>query len=474
VDESLRNPGSHASASEATPIPSHTEAAPITPEKTPLPGAGGISLDGFKDVFRIKDFRRLFWGQAISALGDWVGTLAFIVAAQRLTQQSAAVAIVLILRLLPSFFATPIGGVLSDRWDRKRIMVMSDIVRFGIIGAVPFVPHIGALYAFAFAHECFSLVFLPARDASLPNIVPRNRLEPANALIMGSSFAGIPLSGPVFAILAWTGTHFPATFHHEHLFQGGLPSFAFFFDAVTFLVSAAMIQRMNIHGPIRDPSQGSEPFFAAVREGARYIGRRPLLRGLAYAVAVAMLGGGVLFALGVGYVHDTLHGSDVQFGWLMGLFGAGMVIGFLTSQLKPPGGIKWMVRISLLIMGGVLISMGVVPVLFIAYAVAAVFGTAFSTALIVGMSAAQGRSDDAHRGRVMALVHMLVRIALSVGAISAAGIATLVPKGGLRIPLIHLHPDKNQVALVVAGTLIALGTLSVRGRETPEDEIEAA
>src|SRR4029077_2845038 len=87
-----------------------------------------------------------------------------------------------------------------------------------------------------------------------------------------------------------------------------------------------------------------------------------------------------------------------------------------------------------------------------------------STAVIVAMSAVQGRSDDAHRGRVMAVVHMLFRIALSVGALAAAGIASAVPNGGLHLPVLGFHPDKNQVAIMIAGVLIALGILTVRGR----------
>jgi dTMP kinase len=429
------------------------------PEK---PGPA-ISLQGFKEVFRVKDFRRLFWGQGASALGDWVGTLAFISAAQRMTGQPAAVAIVLILQLVPAFFATPIGGVLSDRWDRKKIMVTADLVRFAIILAVPFVPHIGALYAFAFAQACFSLVFLPARDASVPNVLKGENLEAANALVMGSSYGGIPISGPIFAILAWTGNHFPLRFHDHP------ESFAFFFDAFTFLVSAAMIQRMAIGKAEHAEEHVGEGFFTSVAEGAQYIAARPLLRGLAYSCAVAMLGGGVLFALGIGYVHQTLSGGDVQFGWLMGLFGAGMVGGFLVSQLKPPGGVKWMVRISLLAMGAVLIFMGIFPVLAIAYGLAVVFGAAFSTSLIVAMSAVQGRSDDQHRGRVMAVVHMLFRIALSVGALASAGIASAVPDRGLELPVFHVHPDKNQVGLVIAGALISLGILTVRGKSEPDE-----
>src|SRR5260221_3186544 len=177
----------------------------------PVPaGNHGISLDGFKAVFRNRNFRALFWGQAISSLGDWVGTLALIGAADfRSHGQPLAVTAVLVLRLVPTFLATPVGGVLSDRWDRRKIMIYSDMARFAIISVVPFIPNLYVLYVLAFAHETFSLVFLPARDASIPNLVGTEHLEAANAAVMGSSFAGIPLSGPVYAGLAFVGAHYP-------------------------------------------------------------------------------------------------------------------------------------------------------------------------------------------------------------------------------------------------------------------------
>jgi dTMP kinase len=447
-------------------IPPHPEGqsdASASRAHGPLPGAPKFALGGFSVVLRNRDFRRLLWGQGVSALGDWVGTLAFIVAAQKLAPgRPEAVAIVLVLRLLPSFVATPIGGVLSDRWDRKKIMINSDIARFAIIGAVPFVPKIGALYAFAFAHECFSLVFLPARDASLPNIVPAEHLEAANALVMGSSYGGIPLSGPIFAGLAYAGAHFPSSLPTEHIWRAHPYSFAFAFDAFTFLVSAALIKRMHLPpAHARTDGEGVREFFRSIREGERYVLTRPFLRGLAFAVSIAMLGGGVLFALGVGYVHETLGGGDVEFGWLMGIFGGGMLIGFVLSQVRAP--VAWVVRAALFTMGAVLVFMAVFPVLAIGYLAAAGFGAAFSTSLIVAMSTAQARTDDEHRGRVMAAVHMLVRAALSLGALFAGGIAALVPDRGVNV--FGLRADKNQLALIVAGGLIAAGTLSVRREE---------
>lgn len=448
---------------------------PSPPRDSP-PGAGGakgpagIAMSGFREVFRIPDFRRLFWGQAVSALGDWVGTLAFIVAAQQLApDQPAAVAAVLVLRLVPAMFATPIGGVLADRFNRKRIMIWSDLARFAIIFAVPFIPHLATLYVGAFVHECFSLVFLPARDASLPNVVGKERLEAANAIVMGSSFGGIPLSGPIFAGLAWIGLHYPVWLPFDRAIRAHSFAFAFIFDAFTFIISAIMIWRLSLPSSRLAAGKAHAPFLQSLGEGLRYIKNSPFIRGLAYAVGVAMLGGGVLFALGIGYVRETLcdrspECGTVGFGWLMGLFGAGMVIGFALSQLKPERGVTWMIRGSLVAMGGVLIFMALVSVLWIGYVLALVFGAAFSLSLILGMSATQAATDDAHRGRVMAAVHMLVRGMLSVGALASGGIAAAIPERGIDLPLAP-RLDQNQVALAIAGGLIVLGTLGVRSAE---------
>ncbi|MHB8510666.1 MAG: MFS transporter [Actinomycetota bacterium] len=428
--------------------------------------AGGFSLDGFKAVFKVRDFRLLFFGQAISALGDWVGTLAFIAAAEQLSKNAFAVPGVLALRLLPTLFATPLGGVFADRFDRKKIMILSDLIRFGIIVAVAFIPNLIALFTLAFAHECFSLIFLPARDASLPNIVPTERLEPANGLMMVSSFGGIPLAGPVYGAIAAIATHFPTSLPTEALWRpdhgGHAWALTFLFDSLTFLVSAACIYRMHLPEREHLESQAEEKMGAMLRAGARYVGNSRLLRGLAYAVSLGLLGGGVLFAKGISYVKDTLGGNDVAFGYLMGLFGGGMIIGFFISQLHGERGVFWTLRGSLLAMAGVLITMSIIPAIWVAYLMAAVFGASFSTAIIIGMTQAQVHSSDEMRGRVMAAVHILVNGALLLGALGAAGIGSIF-RGGLKIPLLHYHADSNQVALALAGGLIALGVIGIRG-----------
>src|SRR5438046_5880322 len=164
---------------------------------------------GFRAAIRAPGFRRLVVGQAVSSLGDWVATLAFIAAAFALSRgNQTAVAVVLVLRLVPPIFAAPVGGVVADRRSRRTIMVTCDLSRAALIALVPFV-NIGFLYLIAFVHESISLFFLPARDASIPSLVPVGSLEQANGLILGSSYGSIPLAAALFGGLRLVASHIP-------------------------------------------------------------------------------------------------------------------------------------------------------------------------------------------------------------------------------------------------------------------------
>src|SRR2546422_2643596 len=204
------------------------------------------SASGFRGVFASKGFRRLLIGQAVSSLGDWVATLAFIVAAFALTHgNQTAVAVVLVLRLVPPIFAAPVGGVVADRAYRRTIMVTCDLIRAALIALVPFVG-IGLLYVIAFVHECISLFFLPARDASVPLLVPEGVLEEANGLVLASSYGSIPVAAALFGVLRLTASHIPSWVPFGQLFRNHPTAFAFFFDSATFVFSATMIAGLRI------------------------------------------------------------------------------------------------------------------------------------------------------------------------------------------------------------------------------------
>jgi len=410
---------------------------------------------GYGAVLRAPGFRRLLIGQAVSSLGDWVATLAFIAAAYVLTNRNqTAVAVVLVLRLVPPIFAAPVGGVVADRVYRRTIMVTCDITRAALIALVPFV-NIGLLYVIAFVHECISLFFLPARDASVPLLVPEGTLEEANGLILASSYGSIPLAAGLFGGLSLAATHVPGWVPFGHLAREHTTAFAFFFDSATFVFSAAMILGLSIPHKRRD---GHMELLRDVMEGIRYVLVHPGLRSMATGLVASMFGGGVLFAVGIGYIHQTLHGSDAAFGWLAALWGTGMGIGVLIVRALVKRGKAQVFLAAVTLCGGVLLFMAFVPILWVAFAAAVVFGAVFSVAIVLALTMAQEVAEDRIRGRIMGGIQMLFRVGLGAGALGIGAIAHSIKRLHLLITL-----DGNQVGLVAGGVLILLGALASSG-----------
>ena len=434
-----------------------TSAEPSRPSSERSADAEG----GFGPLLRSKQFRRLLIAQSVSSLGDWVATFAFMAAVFDVTGgNQTAVAGVLVTRLVPPMFAAPVGGVIADRLPRRLVMVSSDVTRAGLIALAPFVG-LALLYVIAFVHECISLFFLPARDATVPELVPRRSLPEANGLILASSYGSLPIAAALFGALRLAIQGMPTAIPFAPLFRAHPYAFAFFFDSATFAFSAAMLARLSLkHRPERTELE----LFEGVVEGVRYVVRHQALRSLALGLVMSMFGGGVLFAVGLAYIHDTLGGSDVQFGWLAALWGAGMGIGLLVVRVLVKRGEDKVFLAAVATCGGILIVMGFLPFLFLSFGVAVLFGMAFSIAIVLALTAAQEIAEDRIRGRVMGGVQMLFRVGLGAGALGIGGLAHGL--GSLRLGFVHL--DGNQVGMIVGGILILLGAAAASGVRNTE------
>ena len=134
-----------------------------------------------KDLVTNTQFSRLLIAQTVSSFGDWVGFVA-VTALVASKGGGYAVAGVMVARLLPAILFGPLAGALVDRFDRKRLMIGSDIARGALYVVMPFLGPLWAIYLISFVIECFSLLWTPSRDASLPNLVPRRQLGNATTL----------------------------------------------------------------------------------------------------------------------------------------------------------------------------------------------------------------------------------------------------------------------------------------------------
>ena len=400
-----------------------------------------------RSTFAHVDFRRLFIGQAVSGFGDWMVTVALMALVLQLSGSSAAVGGILLLRLLPAAAAGPIAGRLATRWDRRRTMMTSDIVRAVVVAVIPLVNAVWWVYIGAFLLEAAGIVFLPARDSLIPDLVDHDELPLANGLILGSSYGSIPIGAAAFAgIAAWTPASSGYLGAHPFLF-------VFLVDAVTFVVSFAFVAQITSR---------SGPAIALDEPQARFADafRIPLVRAVMAPVTAISLALGSLFSVGITYVRDVLHAGDVQFGFLIALFGAGAACGLGVLLLVRHVDDIVKVGAGVIAQGTTVALMSLARSLFTAYLGAVLFGAATAIALAAGMSALQTSLDGSDRILAFTAFHVLTRVALSASAIIAGVAADVI--GPIHIIVLGTMEPARTV-LFAAGVVVVASATALRG-----------
>jgi dTMP kinase len=429
-----------------------------------LLGQVGDVKSEFGVIVRNKNFMRLFWGQLVSSLGDWVTTLALISLVYRLTNKNAlAVGGMLAFRIVPALFSGPVAAVVSDRFDRRKLMIGCDISRGIIVCAAPFMTRLWALYILIFLIEGISIVWLAARDASIPNLVEEDQLTMANSLSMATTYGMIPFAAVLFSLIMLPSSSFTSgSFLAQH------PTFfAFIVDAASFFVSASFFMRMHLESP-KHYMQLEESW--RIRESITFAIRNPFSRSLMLGAAMGCIGGGSLYAVGIGYMRQVVGAkSDVAFGILMALFGIGMILGVVALQVLVKHEEKpYMLRIALLVAGGIMIGMSFVRWLPLVYILAGFFGAAFGILFLVAVTLVQERIEDKDRGKAFAAFHAVSRIFLIVGAGLSGGIAGIVKVRTFSVFGMTITVYGVSLALFVAGILIASVSVVPLGEKKKE------
>jgi len=396
-------------------------------------------------IVRRPGYRDLLVGQGVSALGDWMGTVAFMALVLKITGSPAAVGGILALRLLPAAVGGPLAARAAHRWDRRRTMLTMDATRAGMVALVPLVRGLWWIYLWAFLLEVASIVFLPARDASIPDLVEDDQLPVANGLVLGSSYGSIPLGAALFALVAaLPGADL-----------AGRPlALVFWIDAATFVASFMLISRIHELAPPSHtvPAPEEETSFLKAF-------RIPLVRAVMPAAASVALGLGALFSLGIVFVRDVLGASDAEFGLLIALFGVGAAAGLAVLQRHQGGNLLLRTRAGVLGIGVIVATFSLSPWLWFAYLGAVAFGAAAAYTLASGMGAIQSSLDGPRRVLAFAAFHVVIRVGLALAAIGAGLAGDLVAE--VNWPLVgHLEPSR--LVLLCSGLLVLASALVVR------------
>ena len=401
-----------------------------------------------------RNFAALWGGQLISILGDRLTYLALGGLLLEHTHRGSDAAYPVLLAMLnnvmvaPVLLFAPFTGPWIDRTNLQRLLILSDLARAGIVLLVPWsyalTHHTGTTFALVFALFTCNVFFLPAKSAMTPEIVPQDQLLAANSLL---SVAGI-VATVVGALLGgWVVDHW------------GWP-IALQIDAVTYLVSVgslALIRYAPRHAVQAHPAITWGTYLREVGEGWAVIRRQaPVALGLVTLAAV-WIGGGFLQVAGNPHIQRAASVPGMErVGLLLGALGLGALVG--TWWINTTG--KHLPRPLLLGVGFILASGALigfaVSTRFAVFAISGfLVGCFVAPAFVLCETLLQEGVALEHRGRVFSARDFLMRLALLLAGLAAAG---LVRSVGTRVTLI--------VCSAVIG-LVGVVAL-VWGRKNPE------
>ena len=356
---------------------------------------------------RSPSFGYLFLASAGSSFGTYLAAIALTLQVWDDTNSGVWVAALLIADFLPIVVIGFLLGPLVDRLSRRRLMIASDLVRFGVFAALPFVDGVGSLIALAAVSGIATGFFLPAANAAIPNLVPEEELVNANSLVVTVETLSWMI-GPVVAglmVTAWS-TDVP-----------------YVVNAVTFLVSAALVARIS-ETKLRSEDSLTRGHWRDVADGLKLVVTGRPLRTVLVVWNVALVGSAAVNVAEVVFAKDTLDAGNVGFGALVAASGVGLAIGsFLSAPALGRVGLRRNYIGSLVLMG-------------VGWGAAALSGSIWlAVAFVVGGAAGNGSvivcnrllvqrgAPDQYRGRALATI-MSSNYAVLGLAMAAAGVLT--------------------------------------------------
>lgn len=386
-----------------------------------------------RELFRNRDFALLWSGQLLSMIGDQCLIVAGITLIADLSQSPLALLIPAMAIVAPQIVFGLVGGVIADRLNRKLVMVACDLSRALVVLPILLISglqQIWILYAAAVGLALAGVCFGPARNASLPKIVPSGSLMTANGLMQGGQVIAL-IAGPTIGGLA------------VQLWQ---PS-AILFRSVTFVVSAVAVGLMRIppNGGGKGAQVQEHGVWSDIRGGLSFIGGSDVLRRVLAVTAVAAIGAGAVMLLAIPHLKVKLGAGGLEYGFAISVLGLGSLLGGIVATRIAKG-----MSTSTLV-GGMLFVGGVAIVAFAyapSYVVVLISVALMGMCLVVARGAldavTQTVAPDEIRGRVQSAVNLLVMSAtgVSAGLSAAAGSVlrteTVFVAAGLATALIGL------------------------------------
>jgi MFS transporter, DHA3 family, macrolide efflux protein len=365
-------------------------------------------------VFRRRDFRLLWTAQLVSTVGTALADLAAGILIFRETHSALSVGLMFMATSIPTLLVGLVAGVFVDRYDRRKIMVVADLLRAVIVAAIPliFLLHLSValLYVAVALVSTISQFFNPANDAVLPEVATDEELAAANSWIMISSFGSTSLG---FALSGLLATAFDI-------------NWAFWLDSLTFLFSAACLLFVRV-GKIEAEGDTSVGVVVAnLKDGIATLAGTPVLRSLFISGVPVFLAFGLWNVLLLPFAIRALGATEFEYGLQEGLTSVGFVVGSLmmakyADRLREG---TWIV-VAFIGMGITGILYGLSTSIVVAIVLVTISGFLNAPSSIARRVIMQRQTPREMRGRVFSAFAVLRDVMFLVG-ISLAGLADVI------------------------------------------------
>jgi dTMP kinase len=428
-------------------------------------------------VLSIKSFRRLWIATSLSSLGDWLSLLALSALAYSLTGQhlqatAGAIAVggVWITSLLPYLLFGPLAGAVADRLDRRINLVVGDVFRAVLYLSIPlnlvfgFANKLTWLYVAQFLASCASLFWTPAKDASIPNLVPPDKLDQANQYSLLTTYGTAPLASLIFVAFASIsrGLSQGSNSYFGNPAQGQV-SLALYFNVITFVISAITVYSLRDLPRRRNGEAISVPSVAkSIWQGWRFVGQNQVVRGLTIGMIGAFAGAGAVVGLGYAYIRSTLSGGSGGWGTVFAAMFIGLALGmsagvrFLGKFSK-----RRLFGLAIAAAGVPLALIGLIPNLPIVVFLVVVLGILAGMAYVTAYTVVGREVDDDTRGRTFAFLQSALRVVMfgviALSGLLAGGITSLIGKlsgsPDVHVGTVTYNAVGNNVVLLLAAVV---------------------
>jgi dTMP kinase len=429
-----------------------------------LPNPSAPAPDATRSVLAIPAFRKLWNSMLFSSLGDWLGLLATTALAQQLSGGSYAtanfaIAGVFIARLLPAVFLGPIAGVIADRFDRRRLMVSVDIMRAALYISIPIVHTYFWLYTAMILVECLTLFWSPAKEASVPNLVPRDKLENANQVSLLAAYGTAPVAAILFSLLTLLSGAIAAI---SPLLPSNSVDVALYINALSFLFAAWTIRGLKeIPKGAASKSSKDENVGQSLIQGWKSVSQSKIIRGLIIGMVGAFSAAGAVIGLARTFVGD-LGGGDAAYGVLFGSVFTGLAIGIAFGpKIFAQFSRRRLFGASLTTSGVFLVLLALISNLVLSVVIVAILGAFSGIAWVTGFTMLGMEVHDDVRGRTFAFVQSLIRITLVAVLAIAPIIAATIGVHRYEFQNLVLNYNGAQITILIAGVIaVLIGSIS--------------